>query len=105
MTYHDSLQPLAHFPLSECHIFDLLPQQPRLIAVAAHLGLSLLAAEHGALQGGVGSLALQALGLHGQRVELVDLLVDRAVAIGGALGKVDAARRGEQGRLALGIVR
>jgi hypothetical protein len=87
----------------------LLPQHPRLVAVLAHLSFGLLPPEHGALEGGIGGLTFELLGLHGEVVELVDLLVDGTVAGGGALSEIDALAvmlgGREQRRIALGIVR
>lgn len=92
-TYHDGLQPLADPPLALLPLLDLPPQRPRLVPVPPHVALGLLPPQHGALEGGVGRLALQHLGLRRQRVELRDLVVDRA----DALAEVGPHRRDEDG--------
>lgn len=67
-----------------------------LFPVAAYFRLGFLAAEHGALKGGVGCLALEGFGLIGEGVELADLIMDGAVAELTAEGR-------HEGRLALHV--
>lgn len=80
--YHDGFQPLANSPLALFAVFDFLPQDSRLLLQALHLGLGLLAPQHGSLKRRIGALALQLPGLHAhaEAVKLADLVVHRAVA-------------------------
>jgi hypothetical protein len=99
-THHYGLEALADLAFTLLGFVNLFSQLLCLVAVAAHLGLGLLATHHGAFEGGVRCLALESLGLHGERVELIDLVVHRAVARVQAIDEillVGATHRGEEG--------
>lgn len=106
MTYHDSLQALTNTALALLAFVDGLAQSAELLLVLAELNLGLLAAQHGALEGGIGRLTLELLGLHGyvHVVELADLVEDRggrvALLVHAILGDGAERAAGWSGRLA-----
>lgn len=80
-TYHDRLQPLTDSPLAVFALLDLSSQRAQLVFAASHVGLCLLAAQHGTLEGSIGGLTVVLGALDGGKgVELVDLIMDGAVA-------------------------
>jgi hypothetical protein len=87
-TYHDGFESLAHLAFALAALVYLAPQAAGFVTVAAHLGLCLFTAQHGALESGVCGFALE-LACHrgvAQVVELADFIVDIAIALVGPQG-------------------